>query len=357
MGDLVFNPLARPGDPDYGNLYIAMGDGTAGERAGVTHSIPQRLDALPGKILRITPDTTLHPQDILSSNGKYRIPSTGTNANPFVSIKSARPEIYANGFRNPHKMSWDPVTNTLIANGIGNGSWEEVNVIIKGENYGYAEREGPEQLFVGGPNSGRTGSRANPSVPFPSPDTLTVESIEKPVTPVYPVAAFSHRDGAAIGGGFVYRGKLMPQVAGKYLFSDVVTGRLFYSDLSEMLAAHKTSPNKLAEVHELQIVYKSPYRNLSEGPVKRRMFDIVADAYSNREGVAIPNNVLPGISVLTRVPEVDPYGVPYGGGRADVRFSMGADGEIYVLSKCDGMIRKLTTVVIPPPINPSLPSR
>ena len=56
MGDLLFNPLAQPGDADYGNLYISVGDGGAGELAGARRTIPQRLDALQGKILRITPD-------------------------------------------------------------------------------------------------------------------------------------------------------------------------------------------------------------------------------------------------------------------------------------------------------------
>lgn len=167
--------------------------------------------------------------------------------------------------------------------------------------------------------------------------------------PVYPVAAFSHRDGAAIGSGFVYRGKLMPQLVGKYVFSDVVTGRLFYSDLAEMLAVHDTIPNKLAEIHELQVVYKSPYANSAQSAAQRRMFDIVADAYSHKKGIPIPNNVLPGISVLTRVPTLDSYGVAYGGGRSDVRLSMDGDGEIYLVSKSDGMIRKLTSVVTPPP--------
>src|SRR5665811_1975043 len=105
MGDLLFNPLARPGHSDYGNLYISVGDGTAGERAGVTHPIPQRLDALPGKILRITPAISLRPRDMLSSNGRYRIPSTGTNPNPFVSVKGARPEVFAYGLRNPHRIT------------------------------------------------------------------------------------------------------------------------------------------------------------------------------------------------------------------------------------------------------------
>src|SRR5207247_11142660 len=109
MGDLIFNPLAQPGDADYGNLYLAVGDGSAGETAGAVHTIPQRLDALQGKILRITPDITLRPGDGLGPNGRYRIPTTGRDPNPFVSLRLAnlRKEIYAYGFRNPHRMSWE----------------------------------------------------------------------------------------------------------------------------------------------------------------------------------------------------------------------------------------------------------
>ena len=177
VGDLLFNPLAQPGDADYGNLYISTGDGEAGERAGVTHTVPQRLDALQGKILRITPDIALRPQDMLSANGQYRVPSARSDSNPFVAISGARPEIFAYGLRNPHRISWDPVTNVLLAADIGNHSWEEVNVITKGANYGWAEREGPEQTFVGGPNGGRTASQIKPPVLFPTHDTLVVDGL------------------------------------------------------------------------------------------------------------------------------------------------------------------------------------
>ena len=86
IGDLVFNPLALAGDADYGNLYIVIGDGGAGEMAGATRTIPQRLDALQGKVLRITPNINLRPSDELSSNGRYRIPTTGADPNPFVAL-------------------------------------------------------------------------------------------------------------------------------------------------------------------------------------------------------------------------------------------------------------------------------
>jgi hypothetical protein len=356
MGDLTFNPSARSGQADYGNLYVSVGDGAAGERAGVTHPIPQRLDGLQGKILRITPDITLRPSDLLSANGRYRIPSTGPDANPFVSVKDARGEIYAYGFRNPHRISWDGASNLLLADDIGNHSWEEVNIVIKGGNYGWAEREGPEQTFVGGPNGGRTASQIDPPVAFPSPDTIVVNLLDKPVTPIYPATLYSHEEGLAIGSGFVYRGTLMQQLVGKYLFTDLATGRLFYSDLAEMIAS-KGMPGKQAKIHEVQIMYKRPDQSASEGPMKQRMFDIVAEAFARKGGLKTKDCILPDgssspgalLACGARGHGKDPEGVEYGGGRADVRLAVDGDGEIYLMSKGDGMIRRLAGVVSPPP--------
>ena len=87
------------------------------------------------------------------------------------------------------------------------------------------------------------------------------------------------------------------------------------------------------------------------------MFDIVKDEFAHKGGIAVKNCVLPdgssnnGTLVMCggRGHGVDPYGVEYGGGRADVRLAVGGDGEIYILSKADGMIRKMVSVVSPPP--------
>ena len=253
MAQMIFNPLAKPGDADYGNLYIGCGDGTAGERSVLTHPVPQRLDAPGGKVLRITPDVKLRPNDMMSANGKYRVPSTGPDPNPFVTIKSARPEIFAYGLRNPLQLSWDAETNTIISPNIGNHSWEAINIITKGTNYGWAEREGPEVEFTGGPNGGKTGSQVTPKVPLPTPDTLVVEGLDKPVEVAYPVLLASHNDSIAFGPGFVYRGKLMPQLVGKYIFTDIATGRFFYADLAEMKAVGRVA-SKQAETHELQMM-------------------------------------------------------------------------------------------------------
>ena len=356
MDDLIFNPTAKPGSSDYRNLYISHGDGGGGETPGVTHTIPQRLDALQGKILRITPDLNLRPKDMLSENGRYRIPSAGVDPNPFVSTHGARPEIYAYGFRNPHRFAWDVPTNTFLINDIGLHSWEEINIVTKGSNYGWAEREGSEQVFVGGENDGKTGSQIEPHVAFPAEDLLTVEGLEKPVAPVYPVAVYSHNEGDALGNGFVYRGKLAPQLEGKYIFDDMTTGRLFYADLTQMIASHRER-NKAAAVHEVRIMYKSAYDNSSAPPAERRMYDIVAGGFAHKEGIAKPegadpnskDGALPGWSAETggwrgktfSPGKPDSNGVAYGGGRADVRVSVGADGELYILSKSDGMIRRV----------------
>ena len=357
MGDILFNPLAKPGSADYRNLYISVGDGGSGETPGPTQTTPQLLSALQGKILRITPDLALRPNNRLSENGRYRIPTTGPDANPFVSIPGARGEVFAYGFRNPHRMDWDAPTNTLLVNDIGLHSWEEVNIVSKGANYGYSQREGNEVLIV--PGGGKTGTQANPQVPFPESDVLTVQGLEKPVAPLYPVAVYSHQEGDAIGSGFVYRGKKMPQMVGKYIFTDMSTGRLFYTDLTEMIATQRERGRQTA-IHEIQVMYRNPYGASEKSPAKRRLYDIIADAFAHKDGVVDPVNrkgALPGGTPMVGgwrgdvylTPKSDPYGVPYRGGRADVRLSMDGDGEIYALSKSDGMIRILSEVVAPPP--------
>jgi len=354
MADLIFNPLVKSGQDDYGNLYVSVGDGAQGETPGPGHTLPQQLDNFMGKILRITPDINLHPKDKLGPNGRYRIPSTGSDPNPFVSLASARGEIYAYGLRNPHRMDWDTVSKTLLVNDIGLHYWEEIDIVTKGANYGYSEREGDEQLFVD--NAGKTGSLVDPSVAFPDRDLLHVDGIDEPVAPVYPAAVYGHWEGDSIGSGFVYRGRQMPQLRGKYIFNDMTTGRIFYVDLAEMIAT-RGQRNQQAQIHELQIQFKSSYDTANQNAVKRRMFDIVAETYSHKGGTPGQDRVLPGAAGATtgwydpehQHPKADPDGAPYGGGRADIRIAQGGDGELYVLSKSDGMIRKLAAVMSPPP--------
>jgi glucose/sorbosone dehydrogenase len=354
MDDTIFNPLAKPGSSDYGNLYIGVGDGAQGETPGPSHTLPQQLNTLLGKILRITPDINLRPKDMLSPNGRYRIPSTGPDPNPFVNVAGARGEVYAYGLRHPHRFDWDATTKTMLVIDIGLHYWEEIDIVAKGANYGYPEREGNEQLFVD--DAGKTGSLMTPPVAFPDRDLLKVDGIDEPVVPIYPAAVYSHWEGDSIGSGFVYRGKLMPQLRGKFIFNDMTTGRIFYVDLNEMIATHGQR-NHQAPIHELQIMYKSPYDASAQTAAKRRMFDVVAESYAHKGGTPGQDRVLPGAAAATtgwrdpdhKQPKADPEGVPYGGGRADTRIALGGDGEVYVLSKSDGMIRKMAAVVTPPP--------
>src|SRR5215471_17604838 len=104
MADLIFNPAARRGDPDWRVMYLATGDGGNGEQKSNVRSNPQRLDMLVGKILRIVPDLKEHAAtSTVSENGRYRIP----NDNPFASKPGARKEIWAYGLRNPHRLTWE----------------------------------------------------------------------------------------------------------------------------------------------------------------------------------------------------------------------------------------------------------
>jgi len=337
IGDILFNPLATgAAHPDWRNMYIASGDGGAGESS--TPSIReqnQMLGNLLGKVLRIQPAASGTP-------GAYTIPGD----NPFFSppyAPGARPEVYAYGLRNPHRLSWDG--NLLLVDDIGLNSWEEVNVVRPGANYGYSRLEGNMVL---GANNFVNNNELPATLPI---YTDTTASSVGDIVPTYPVAHYSHRDGDAISSGFVYRGSLVPRLRGKYVFGDITTARLFYCDLSEMLAADDGDPNTTAPIHELKVFYSSPYDGL--GPRERRAFDIVRDAFDHRNETAVGSTLHTGIPDGDRLPGGatvtngnDPYGVPYGGGRADIRW-YSIDEEIYLLSKADGMLRSASSCVPP----------
>jgi mono/diheme cytochrome c family protein len=148
LNEITFNPVARPGDPDWRVMYLGVGDSGTGERPGPMRMHAQRLDTLHGKILRIIPMLSEHEATSrVSENGRYRIP----NDNPFISVEGARKEIWALGLRNPHRMAWyvDPARPSepvLLAFNIGLVSWETVVIVKKGANYGYPLREGTQSM-------------------------------------------------------------------------------------------------------------------------------------------------------------------------------------------------------------------
>ena len=329
LGDLIFNPAARRGDPDWRVLYIECGDGASGESTNVAiRPNPQRLDNLEGKILRIVPDLNEHvASSTVSENGRYRIP----NDNPFVATPGARKEIWAYGFRNPHRLNWaidpaDPGNNRLIANSVGLRTWETAYIVHKGANYGYPLREGTELL-----------KGDNTTAPLPQVDRIPLQVGENPtetmLVPKYPVIQYGHdrRGGDSIGSGYVYNGTLVPALRGKYVFTDLTTGRIWYADYKEMLAADDDKPGTLARLHPVHLLWNDPHDSPDAGKkVYDSMFPIVEAAYHARGG---KHPKLAGRQELVM------------GGRADVRFSIDASGELFLYSKSDGIIRAVVEAI------------
>lgn len=175
--------------PD-GFLYIAVGDGGA---ANDPHGNGQNLDTHLGKILRI--DVDHHDQ-----GKKYAVPKD----NPFVGRDHAKPEIWAYGLRNVWRHAFDPKTGQLWAADVGQDLWEEINLIVKGGNYGWNLREGKHPF-------GPQGSGPRKGL-------------------IDPIWEYHHTVGKSITGGFVYRGRRAPQLTGKYLYADYVTNRLWALD-------------------------------------------------------------------------------------------------------------------------------
>jgi glucose/arabinose dehydrogenase len=171
-----------------GYLYTSFGDGGSG---GDPQNRAQNKSELLGKILRID----------VNQGDPYSIPPT----NPFAS-GGGRPEIFAYGLRNAWRCSFDKTTNKLWAGDVGQGSWEEVDTIINGGNYGWRVKEG-YRCF--NPSSGcdSTGFQS-PLCAYPHPGAGSVFT------------------GVSITGGYVYRGKNIPSLLGKYVFADY-NGKVF----------------------------------------------------------------------------------------------------------------------------------
>ncbi|HEY7499580.1 MAG TPA: PQQ-dependent sugar dehydrogenase [Vicinamibacterales bacterium] len=299
MGEMTFNPASRRGDPDWRVMYIGSGDAGTGEQRDSRRMDPQRLDTLVGKILRIVPDRRTHTStSTVSENGRYRIP----NDNPFASVDGARKEIWAVGLRNPHRMIWD--AGRLIAFNIGLNAWETAVIVKKGANYGYSLREGTQAMTLEGMR------------PVPADDTIPVQITDTiargTVKPTYPVIAYPHAAGGgdAIAGGFFYRGSKIPSLKGKLLFGDITSGRIWYSERSDVLRADDGVAATIAPMYEVDAGL-------------RRMVEATFRTRGGR------GDALPGAAAIS------------GRGRVDMRFAEDANGELYILTKSDGMIRQV----------------
>ncbi len=179
-----------------GFLYIGFGDGGgAGDMHG-TIGNGQNLNTLLGKILRI---------DVgLSTDTVYVIPLDnlyigGALCGMDGSGSQACPEIYAYGFRNPWRFSFDRLNDSFWLGDVGQNAWEEIDLVNKGGNYGWRCYEGNHVYNITGCNGNY----------------------------VTPVAEYDHTQGQAIIGGYVYRGTASPKNQGKYIYGDEVSGRIW----------------------------------------------------------------------------------------------------------------------------------
>jgi len=169
--------------PD-GFLYVALGDGGSG---GDPLGNGQNLSTLLGKLLRIDVD----------SAASYAAPAD----NPFVGLTGAD-EIWAYGLRNPWRFSFDRSTGRLFLADVGQGDFEEVDIITRGGNYGWSIMEG------------------NHCYPPPSA-TCDMTGL------ILPIAEYGHDEGGSVTGGFVYRGPLITRLRGTYVFGDFISGNLW----------------------------------------------------------------------------------------------------------------------------------
>jgi glucose/arabinose dehydrogenase len=179
-GNLAFGPD--------GYLYITLGDG--GGQDDPLHT-SQNVFCLLGKVLRI---------DVNRSQGSraYGIPAD----NPFATSEGACPEIWAYGLRNPWGVSFDSEGNLWLGD-VGQDLWEEVNLVVKGGNYGWSFREGARPFF---------------RLAYPPPAGATL---------IDPIFEYPHSEGISITGGFVYRGEKIPGLKGAYICGDWGLGRLW----------------------------------------------------------------------------------------------------------------------------------
>jgi uncharacterized repeat protein (TIGR03806 family) len=168
--------------PD-GNLYIGLGDGGSG---GDPQDHAQNTNDLLGAMLRIDVD----------SASPYGIPAD----NPFTS-GGGQAEIYAWGLRNPWRWSFDQLTGDLWLGDVGQGSWEEVDIIVNGGNYGWRCYEGTHAYIT---------TSCGPASYY-----------------IMPVAEYDRSEGYSITGGYVYRGTAIPVLEGSYVFTDYGSGTIW----------------------------------------------------------------------------------------------------------------------------------
>ncbi|MBX3246718.1 MAG: PQQ-dependent sugar dehydrogenase [Myxococcales bacterium] len=219
--------------PD-GMLYVALGDGGG---ANDPFRTSQDLGSLLGKILRL--DVGRIP---------YAIPAD----NPFRGVSGARAEIWAYGLRNPWRFSFDRATGALYAGDVGQDEREEINLIVRGGNYGWSLREGTRCLRAGCERDGL----------------------------IDPVVEYGRDAGISVTGGYVYRGAEISWLAGRYVFGDFGSGNVWALD--EDARSGTARMERVADGSGVSIVSFAEDRRgelyvLGWAPSQGRIYRLVAD--------------------------------------------------------------------------------
>jgi uncharacterized repeat protein (TIGR03806 family) len=203
-GDLAFGPD--------GLLYISAGDGTSDSDTNLTG---QKISDLVSGMLRIDVD---HPAE----GQAYAVPKD----NPFLDIPDARPELWAYGFRNPWRIHFDPKGN-LWCGDIGQDQWEMIEIVRRGDNYGWSVVEGGHPFYL---------ERQRGLHPF-----------------VEPAIVHPHSEARSITGGVTYLGSKFPEYRGAYIYGDYGTGKIW---------AARYDGQKITSVQEIA---DTPYQILGFG--------------------------------------------------------------------------------------------
>jgi hypothetical protein len=298
MGAVEFNPTAKPGDADYGLLYTSGSDHGFSNGQGPKANNPtqtQRLDSIITAILRIDPRPPSVTRGV-KGLGDYTIPAS----NKFQADGDPKTlgEIYAYGFRNAHRISWDMTDGTMFASDIGMNHIEEINIVRNGENYGWMAREGYWE------NARFTKPDGTLNQLYPLPANVLNGQQKDGFT--YPVAIYDHDEGRSVTDGFTYHGQIAA-LRGKFVFGDIQAGRLFAADVAALKRADDGIPQTVAPIEEIQLYVK--------------------DANGMRQDVSLRDLIAKA------------NGAP--AARADLHIGRSKDGELFITSRQDGMIRML----------------
>ncbi|MBE2223983.1 MAG: PQQ-dependent sugar dehydrogenase [Anaerolineae bacterium] len=245
--------------PD-GFLYLAQGDGGNWADVGIGHPPEgngQALNTLLGKIIRIDVD----------SGSPYTIPAD----NPFVGQEGVLPEIYAYGFRNPFRFSFDAGGNhDLFAGEVGQDFMEEIDKVVSGGNYGWPVREGTTCFNLA-------------SVSQPLESCASEGANGDPF--LNPVIEYGRDVGRSTLGGYVYRGTALPELNGRYLFLDWVANeeiegrKIYYADTNQpedTLWEYVAIPLSMADGSEVPAFYSLSFGEDSQN----ELYLLTTDVYN-----------------------------------------------------------------------------